>query len=357
MFFNSCYIPQDQIKYQAYSFMKAIICEAPQKLVMKDMDIPEVRNEEVLVKIRRIGICGTDLHAYEGNQPFFSYPRILGHELAVEIVEDSGGWKSGEQVVVVPYWVQGEDQAVRRNKANCSKHLQVIGVHVDGGMREYMTIPPELLLKADGIQLEQMAIVECMGIGAHAVRRANITAGDKVLVIGAGPIGVGLIQFAQIAGGEVIVMDLSEKRLAYCQTHLNVTHTINPGTIQSVEQALKDRTAGELPYIVFDATGNRFSMESAFSYVAHGGTLIFVGLIKGEIQFYNPMFHKKELSLLSSRNATIEDLNYVISCMRAGKLETEVFITHKVPFLEAMDSFPQWISKDSGVMKAMLTLD
>ncbi len=336
--------------------MKAIVCKSPGLLTWIDKDIPESKEGEVLVKIKRIGICGTDLHAYDGTQPFFSYPRILGHELAAEVAEATDEFNIGDEVVVVPYWVKEEDQAVRRNKSNCSRHMQVLGVHLDGGMQEWISVPRELLLEADGISLEQMAMVECMGIGAHAVRRAHIEKGDKVLVIGAGPIGVGVIQFAQIAGAEVIVMDLDEHRLAYCKNSLGVAYTLNPGKIPSVEDQLLAWTDGEFPYIAFDVTGSQRSMQNAFNYVAHGGSLIYVGLIKGDIQFYDPDFHKKELTLKSSRNATMDDLAYVIECMRNGSIESEAFITHKVPFEEAIDTFPSLLNKENHVMKAMILL-
>src|ERR1700752_18740 len=172
--------------------MKTIVCKSPGLLECNSSEIPHLKKDHAIIKIKRIGICGTDLHAFEGTQPFFNYPRILGHELAAEYVSgDAPGFKAGEPVTIIPYFNCGKCIACRSGKPNCCTSIQVCGVHVDGGMREYLVVPSYSLLHGDGLSFDELALVEPLAIGAHGVRRAAIEPGEYVLVIGAGPIGLG----------------------------------------------------------------------------------------------------------------------------------------------------------------------
>jgi len=336
--------------------VKSIVCEAPGVLSLQDVEDPTLSPGEVLIRIRRVGVCGTDLHAYRGDQPYFKYPRVLGHELSGEIVNsgNSRDLSPGDEVVVVPYLACGRCSACRQGKTNCCMFLEVIGVHRDGGMCELLSMPSSHVLKAEGLSLEQMASVECLSIGAHAVRRAQVIRGEYALVIGAGPIGIGAAQAARNAGAQVIVMDTDEIRLEYCENRLNIPHTVV--AVAGVEERLRDLTEGNYPAVVFEATGDPNSMMKAFRWVAHGGRYVLISLVKSDITFNDPEFHKRELSLLSSRNATVPDLEAVIHSMAAGQLETETFVTHRVPFEGTAWAFPQWIRPGAGVIKAMVTL-
>ena len=337
--------------------MKSIVCEEPFKFKMTDIEPPTRGEGEALIDIRRIGICGTDLHAYQGNQPFFSYPRVLGHELSgviTEIGDNPEGLKAGDEVVIAPYLACGKCIACRDGKTNCCTALSLIGVHQDGGMCETISMPTGQLLKADGLSLEQMATVECLGIGAHAVRRAQIQPGEFTLVIGAGPIGIGAMHFARIAGADVIAMDINDQRLAYCQHKLGVKHTIN--ALNDPHGQLKKITDGDYPTKVLEATGSPKSMQAAFEYVAHGGSYILIGFAKADITFHDPEFHKRETSLLASRNATIDDMKNVIKALADGEIETDTFITHRVPFDDMLDHFESWLKPETQVIKAMVEL-
>ena len=193
------------------------------------------------MRIRRIGICGTDLHAYQGNQPFITYPRIFGHELAGEIdsIEDNPyDLKPGDPVVMVPYLECGKCIACRMGKTNCCTQLKVLGVHSDGGMRQWMLVPSDHLIKAESLDLDQVALVECMAIGAHAVRRAEIQPNEYVLIIGAGPIGLGTMQFAKADGAKVIVMVINDQRLLFSKIAPGADFTVNAGT--DPEEALSN---------------------------------------------------------------------------------------------------------------------
>lgn len=309
------------------------------------------------MKIKKIGVCGTDIHAYGGTQPYFEYPRILGHELAAEYIEgDTVGFKPGDKVTFIPYFHCGECVACRNGLTNCCANIKVFGVHIDGGMAQYVTIPEQYLLHGQGLDYDDLALVEPLAIAAHGVRRANVTSNDTVLVMGAGPIGIGLIQFAKIAGAKVVVMDINNYRLGFCEKELQAYETINPMK-EDVVARLQDITKGDMPTVVIDATGNRNVMNSAFKYIAHGGRYVLVGLQKGELSFSHPEFHKRESTLMSSRNATVQDFQYVMECLKAGKIDPKKYITHRANFNEMILEFEKWIDPNNNVIKAIIELD
>lgn len=335
--------------------MKTIVLEEPGRFSLRDMDAPHaIAPGEALVRVHRVGICGTDLHAYRGRQPFFSYPRVCGHELGVEIVQvgaNEAGLQAGDHCAVEPYLNCGRCIACRRGKTNCCVELRVLGVHIDGGMREMITLPTSKLHRSTKLSLDQLALVETLCIGAHAVGRAGLQSGEWALVIGAGPIGLSVAQFAQAAGARVVVLDTNGERLRFCREQLGVEHTIIGG--DGVVEQLQN-IAGDLPTAVFDATGNAHSMAAAFGYPAHGGRLIFVGLFQGDVAFNDPDFHRRELTLLSSRNATAADFRRVMALMESGQIDTAPWITHRAGCVSFLDEFPRWLEPQSGVVKAML---
>ncbi len=338
--------------------MQQIVLTEPYALELGTTPKPEPQPDEALVKVRRIGICGTDLHAYRGRQPFFSYPRVLGHELAVEVLairDNPQGLVPGDQCVVLPYFECGSCIACRRGKTNCCVQMQVLGVHTDGGMCEYLSLPVDRLLPAAGLTLEQMALVENQCIGAHAVRRAQLSDKDCALIIGAGPIGLGVIQFAQATGARIIAADIAQSKLDFCQTHLDIAQVLPVD--EDFPERLQAITRGELPTVVFDATGHPASMEAGFAHVAHGGTYVLVSLVQSAISFWDPEFHKREISLLGSRNATREDFEQVITAMQQGTIVTEPLITHLTPFTQVTADFASWLDPAQGVIKAMACLE
>ena len=336
--------------------MKTLICTAPRQFEYADTIPLTADAGETLLKIKRIGICGTDLHAFEGTQPFFNYPRILGHELAAEIVTtDAEGFAVGEAVTFIPYFNCGECIACRMGKPNCCVNIKVCGVHIDGGMREYLSVPSWSLVHGEGLSFDELALVEPLAIGAHGVRRAGVTEGEYVLVIGAGPIGLGTMEFAKIAGGKVIAMDINDNRLNFCIEKLKVDYTINPANEDAL-QKLKAITNGDMPTVVFDATGNLKAINNAFQYIGHGGRFVLIGLQKGDISFNHPEFHKRETTLMSSRNATRADFEQVISVMKKGLINPATYITHRVPFDAVKDNFESWLDPATGVIKAMVEI-
>ena len=233
--------------------------------------------------------------------------------------------------------------------------MQVLGVHVDGGMRECFTLPADKLLKADGIAVEQLALVEMLCIGAHAVQRAGVSKGEPALVIGAGPIGLATALFTKVAGAEVMVMEVNERRLEFCSAALGISGLIDAraDALGQVERQL----GGELPTQVFDCTGNAKSMHAAFDFVAHGGSLTLVGHIKGDLTFSDPHFHSHEMTLLASRNAAPADFSWVIDSLRAGSIDLSAWITHWAGPESIVTDFPSWLDPATGVIKAMLSFD
>jgi 2-desacetyl-2-hydroxyethyl bacteriochlorophyllide A dehydrogenase len=338
--------------------MKVLICSAPGTLEYSIKNTPEPAPGYALIRIRRIGICGTDLHAFEGTQPFFNYPRILGHELSGELMDAGGaeGFVPGEKVTFLPYDNCGSCIACRVGKPNCCIHLQVFGVHKDGGMAEYLQVPARLLVRGAGLDYDELALIEPLAIGAHGVRRAGMQPGEFVLVIGAGPIGLGVIEFARIACANVIAMDVNEGRLNFCRHALQVKHIINAAS-EDIDARLQSITDGEMPTVVIDATGNQQAINNAFYYVAHGGRYVLVGLQKGDLVVSHPEFHKRECTLMSSRNATRDDFEHVIACIKKGLVDPKNYITHRVNFEGVRERFPGWLNGGDGVIKAIVSID
>ena len=331
--------------------MKYIVCEKPGEFILKEKEAPVRKENEALLQINKVGICGTDLHAYAGNQAFFTYPRILGHELASEVLEigeNERGIKAGDKVVVMPYVSCGKCIACRNGKTNCCTNISVLGVHGDGGMQEQITVPSNILLKANNLSNDQMAIVEPLAIGAHAVRRADIKPGETVAVVGCGPIGIGIMKLAQIAGAKVVAIDMNEQRLEYAKEKIGVDYVVKAGTDAADE--ISKITNGDLCTAVFDASGNKFALEACPDYMSHGGRYVLVGLSKGELTYTHPKIHAKEMTLMCSRNATTEDFEHVIDVL--DQFPTESFITHNVPFTEMIENFDSWLDPATGVIKA-----
>lgn len=336
--------------------MDSLVCSQPGKFEYKQADRPSLTASNAIIKIKRIGICGTDLHAFQGTQPFFDYPRILGHELSGELIEadNAPGFVIGEPVTFIPYINCGNCIACNNGKPNCCVNLKVCGVHTDGGMVEYLSVPSRLLVHGNGLTYDELALVEPLAIGVHGVRRASIVENEFVLVIGAGPIGLATMEFARIAGANVIAMDIKDSRLAFCKEKLGFEYTINARL--DVTQQIAKITGGEMPTVVIDATGSQNAINSAFQYMAHGARLILIGLQKEEISFSHPEFHKREGALMSSRNATRVDFEHVIDSMKKGLIDPMNYITHRADFRALGTDFKSWLDPGSSVIKPMVNL-
>ncbi len=337
--------------------MRSIILEKPQELNVIYKDHPgKPTTGKVLLKVRRLGVCGTDLHAFNGKQPFFAYPRILGHEIAAEVIELGEGvthLKVGDHCTVMPYRNTRTDQAVRRGKTNCGSGLAVLGVHEDGAMQEFILCDADLVFEANGLSLDLISIIEPIAIGSHAIERAEVKPEDIVLIIGAGPIGIATLAMALLKSPRMIVLDTNQQRLDFVSKKYPgvITMLAQDNVVDSLTLTLN----GDLPTVVIDATGNRESMLQCFDFVAPGGTIVYVGLFVGDIVFHDPYFHRKEITLKSSRNAVAEDFKKIIRLLRTGVLNMDGYITHRLDFNNLENTFTSLY--EPGVIKAVVYFD
>ena len=338
--------------------MRILTCTQPGVFEYGTTNTPELKKNSAIIKIKRIGICGTDLHAFEGTQPFFSYPRILGHELSGELIDfdNAPGFIKGEAVTFIPYFSDETCVACRNGKTNCCSNIKVFGVHIDGGMSEYIQIPSSYLVHGENLSFDELALVEPLAIGAHGVKKADVKKDEFVLIVGAGPIGLGTMEFARIAGAKVIALDVNDSRLQFCKEKLDVHFAINAIT-ENVIEKLQMITNGEMATVVIDATGNLNAINNGINYLAHGGRYVLIGLQKEAFSFNHPEFHKRETTLMSSRNATREDFQHVIESMKNGLVNPQTYITHQVNFDNVKTEFADWLNPANGVIKVMVSME
>jgi 2-desacetyl-2-hydroxyethyl bacteriochlorophyllide A dehydrogenase len=357
--FPGCYRVAEPLAFRptehmSNTLMDVVVCVEPGTLAVERRPVPEPGPGEVLVRVRRVGMCGTDMHIFRGVQPYLSYPRVMGHELSGEIVISPVGSRlsPGESVYVVPYFSCGECGACRRDRPNCCMALAVLGVHRDGGLAQYLCVPERFVFSAQGISLDEAAMIEFLAIGAHAVRRANVRPGQRALVSGSGPIGIACALFSKLRGGEVTVVDSRPERLTLCREKLGIQHALDLSP--DLRAKLLSISNGDMFDVVFDATGNAQAMETGFGYIAHGGTYVLVSVVNADIKFSDPEFHKREITLMGSRNATAEDFNLVLEGIRAGKIPTADLRTHRASLQALPATISQWLKPESRVIKAMV---
>lgn len=335
--------------------MKALVCLEPTKFVYQQRDIPTPKADEALLKIKAVGICGTDIHAWAGKQPFFNYPRVLGHEICGEVVAlgaEVSQLRVGERVAVMPYLSCGHCGACQSDRGNCCENISVVGVHQDGGFSEYLTLPASSLLSVDDVDPVDAALIEPFAISAHAIRRAGLQPGAHVLVSGAGPIGLGVAAIAKADGAKVVVADTSAPRRAHVERELGVT-ALDPSDA-GFEAALRDQFDGMLASTVIDATGNQQAMNNSVNLIRHGGKIVFVGLFKGDLSFSDPEFHKKETTMMGSRNATAEDFAKVGRLMAAGTLAARMMLTHRFAFDGLAERYESEVVNNRELLKGVI---
>lgn len=314
---------------------------------------------QALVKVHRIGICGTDYSGYLGKMPFFSYPRIPGHELGVEVLEIGDGVtniKPGDRCSIEPYMNCGQCYPCRKGASNCCEKLKVIGVMEDGGMRERLLVRAEKLHPSKELSFDQLALVETLAIGCHATDRGAPSKGDHVLIIGAGPIGLATLEFTRLTDAIVTVMDMVPSRLEFCKSTYGVAHTIQFKGDESEMDQIMECTGGDRYAVVTDATGNQHSMSNALQYVAHTGSLVYVGITTEAVSFKHPVLHKPEITLKASRNALPRDFGRIIGLIENGTIDTTPWITHRTTFEAVPDDFEGFTRPETGVIKAIIEM-
>lgn len=335
--------------------MKILLCEEPTKLIYQQREVPKPKNNEALIKVLNVGICGTDIHAWAGNQPFFSYPRVLGHEVCGEIISlgsDVHHMHVGQRVALIPYVACHHCNSCLSGKTNCCENISVIGVHEDGGFCEYLSVPVENLLVVDDVDPIAAALIEPFAISAHAVRRADVHPDEHILVVGAGPIGLGVAAIALADGAHVVMADTSIQRREHVKNKLDIV-ALDPSDAD-FESQLRQQFSGMLPLKVIDATGNQRAMNNTVHMIRHGGSIVFVGLFKGDLSFPDPDFHKKETTMMGSRNATFEDFAKVGKLMAEEKLSADMILTHHFEFNTLADVYEQQVVKNKDLIKGVI---
>jgi 2-desacetyl-2-hydroxyethyl bacteriochlorophyllide A dehydrogenase len=341
--------------------MQALQLERPQAFRFIEVSEPEApETGEAVVRVHAVGICGTDYGGYLGKMPFFVYPVIPGHELGVEVVAvgpDVTHVAPGDRCCVEPYINCRRCFSCVRGLTNCCAHHKTLGVHCDGGLRPLFTVPARKLHPSPRLAHEQNALVETLAIGCHALDRAAPRPGETVLIIGAGPIGLSALEFAKLSGARVIVMDMAEPRLAFVRERMGVTDTVVSRDPPADEQALARLTDGRMCEVVVDATGSAPSMTAALNFCSFGGRLVYVGITQGELVLpHAPVLHRRELTLLASRNALSRDFSRIIGLIEAGSIDTAPWITHRMPFAATIDRFPALLEPGNGVIKAVVEI-
>ena len=329
--------------------MKTITLEQPGRFTLTETALPGRPGPgEVLVRVLTVGICGTDLHAFEGTQPFFTYPRILGHELAVGVVETGDGvddFRPGDRCAVNPYMTCGECAACLRGRTNCCAKMCVIGVHRDGGMRDDILLPAKQMYKCAKLPPEQIPLVETLAVGIHAVGRAGAQSGERAIVAGAGPIGLSVMEFLRLAGADFAVVEKMPERLAFAARHFG---------LQRYYPSHQEARQEEPCMLVFDCTGDRGSMEQSINLLQQGGKLIFVGLINDHVSLFDPDIHRREATILSSRNSVPAEHRRVLELMESGQIDVAAWPTEFAPLAVMHERFPSWLHREAGVVKAVV---
>ena len=323
--------------------MRQIVLRNPGEFVNREVSVPTLSPGEALVRIRKVGVCGSDFHAFTGSHPIYTYPRVLGHELAGEIVEVSAndfGIRTGDRCAIEPYISCGQCKACKAGRTNCCEKLRVIGIHVDGGMQEFLPVPLSLLYKSEKLSLEELALVETLGIGAHAVSRSRIGQGQSALVVGAGPIGLAVAEFARAAGADVCIVEKSQWRRDFA-IGLGMRAVDEPG--------------GLLSDVVFDATGSAPSMSQSLSYVAAGGSLVFVGLTKEPVTLNDSILHTREVTIHASRNSRGQ-FQRIIRMLEESQIKTVPWITDRMALAQVPTEFKDLSSRPT-LIKAIVDVE
>jgi 2-desacetyl-2-hydroxyethyl bacteriochlorophyllide A dehydrogenase len=337
--------------------MKAILINAPQDISIKEVSNPERRENEVIIKVHGMGICGSDIAAYKGINPLVTYPRIIGHEIAGEVLEvprDETKMTPGDRVVIEPCVYCGTCYPCMNKRTNCCENLAVRGVHIDGGMSEFCFHPRQLIHKVPaGVSWKHLAMVEPLTISIHAVKRARLVKGEHLVVTGAGPIGLLAALYALVIGAVPMIVDPIDERLAFARS-LGIPYGINPVKERAVER-IKEITGGRMAEAVIEASGSDAAIRSGIDYVAYSGRISLVGWPKGEVSLLTAMFTKKELDVMGSRNS-LRDFPESIDLIAGNKIDVASLVTRTVSFEEVpavvkeMAAYPERFMKVVALM-------
>ena len=336
--------------------MKAVVINSPGDLGIKEIDTPGPAPGEVLLQMLYVGFCGSDLSTYLGKNPMVNYPRIPGHEISGVItelgVDVPDSYKVGDAVTVVPYTNCGDCPSCRRGRTYACRENQTLGVQREGAMQEYITVPWQKILPAPNLTELELAMVEPLTVGFHAIQRGRVEESDVVMVLGCGMIGAGAIASAALRGATVIAVDIDEHKLELASA-LGAQHTIN-SLSSDLHSELEVLSGGDGPDVVVEAAGNPLTYRAAVDEVAFTGRVICIGYAGSEVSFATKLFVQKEIDILGSRNAAPEDFEAVISYLEQGTFPLDLMITRKVKPEDAALAVKQWADDPGKVMKILV---
>ncbi|TWT97720.1 putative zinc-type alcohol dehydrogenase-like protein YjmD [Botrimarina colliarenosi] len=321
--------------------------------------VPEITpaSGEVLLQIRTVGYCGTDLSTFRGRNPLVTYPRIPGHEVAAVVAalgEGVDGWAIGDEVLVFPYTECGVCSSCLAGRPNCCKHNQTLGVQREGLLTEYAAVPAGKLLRGDGLSSRELALVEPLTVGAHAVARGQVAAGETVAVFGCGAIGLGAVAAAAFAGARVIAIDIDDRKLAIARA-CGAAECVNSQNTD-VANALAELTEGHGPAVVIEAVGLPATFRAAVDLVAFAGRVVYIGYASQPVEYETKWFVMKEIDIRGSRNALKADFERVIAMLQQGRVPTDQIVTQEVSLEEAPDALRQWSDRPGDVTKVHVRL-
>ena len=338
--------------------MKAIEITEPGKVCLSERDKPTPQSGEVLLKINRVGYCGSDLGAFKGLNPLVTYPRVPGHEIGATIAELGDGvtgWTVGQEVLVIPYAGCGECSACLKERSNCCMHNKTLGVQTDGALCEFFAVPVEKLIASDKLSLQELALVEPLTVGFHAIARGQVTKSDTVAVIGCGAIGLGVIAGAKFEGARTIAIDIEDSKSSVAKA-CGAAEFVNSRT-ENVSERLKELTGGHGPDVTIEAVGHPMTYRMAVEEVCFAGRVVYIGWAKAPIEYETKFFVLKELDIRGSRNALPADFKKVISMLEAGDFPLEHVITKTVSLADAPAAMDAWAADPASITKIQIDLD
>lgn len=337
--------------------MKAVVMHGPGEVRVEEVAEPVRKPGEALLRVRRIGFCGSDLNSYRGRNPLVSFPRIPGHEIAATIVEiDAGqpGLGVGTDVTLSPYTSCGACPACRNGRNNACRNNQTLGVQRDGALAEYISVPVEKLYAAD-LKLEELCLVEPLTVGAHAVARAQATDKDTVAIFGCGGVGLGAVAASAFRGARTVAIDVDDAKLAVAR-EAGAAHTINT-TRQDAAEFLQQLTSGDGPDAVIEAVGRAETFRAAVELVSFTGRVVYIGYAKEPVTYETRLFVQKELNILGARNAQPEDFRQVIRMLEEKRFPVRNAISLVAPMAEAPELLQAWSAEPGRFTKIMVSLD
>lgn len=337
--------------------MKAVVISEVGKIEIQERPMPTPQKGEALLKILHGGICGSDLGAYRGLNPYISYPRVPGHEFSAEIVEvedNDLGLKKGMLVTANPYFNCGECYSCQRGFVNCCETNQTMGVQREGGFSEYITMPMQRIIPSGGLDAETLALIEPFAISYHGIKRAEVKAGEKVLVMGAGTIGILAMEAAKLAGAKVYVSDISQGKLDLA-TEFGADGTILNSSPEDFTKGVETATDGNGFDVVVEAAGLASTFQNALDSVAFRGRIIQIGVSKQTLDFDFTTIQRKELAIFGSRNAVKEDFEELIALVSENQLDLTKIVTARFPYTEGAEAFDYLDNNLATNLKIMLT--